>query len=300
MGETWRLLSDLSLPTEQIGKEQRADASVVSEAAWNMAVDEAIVMAYRKGDVLPTLRLYAWPEPALTIGYFQEISEELDWGACQNHKVSVVRRITGGRAVLHGRDLTYSVVAGSRSSLFSRKDLRQTFYVISRAFLRALEDLGLKAESVTSGVRPSGNTRSPLCFASSSWYEITCENRKVIGSAQRRWPGAFLQQGSVLLEFDPEGFYRLFRFKTENQRLERIQAAKTKVAGLNDLAPEPSPYRKVEGAVIAGFEEALGVTFKEEGLSPQEAESAHRLVLEKYALDAWNLKRVTPSSSRPG
>jgi len=272
LAETWRLL-----------------LSGAGDAALNMAIDEAMVSAYRKGGMPPTLRLYTWREPALTIGYFQEISEELDWAACQSRKVSVVRRITGGRAVLHGQDITYSVVAGPHSPSFPTQTIRGTFLTISHAFISALDHLGLTAEAVESSSR---NPKSPLCFASPSWYEITCEGRKVIGSAQRRWREGFLQQGSVLLSFEPNEFYRLFRFETEARRLEMVIAAKTKVAGLNDFVKLPLSHRKVKEALVTGFEQALGVTFEEGVLTPEEIEEAHRLALEKYSQDAWNLKRA--------
>lgn len=295
MAETWRLLSGPLILNEKIKREQRADA------AFNMAIDEAMVSAYRKGGMSPTLRLYTWHEPALTIGYFQEISEELDWAACQSRKVSVVRRITGGRAVLHGRDITYSVVAGPHSPIFASQTLRGTFLIISHAFISALSRLGLKAESASGGVESSSRSLKsasggPLCFASPSWYEITCEGRKVIGSAQRRWREGFLQQGSVLLSFRPEEFYRLFRFESalggEARRLEMVIAAKAKVAGLNDFVELPLPHRRVEEALVTGFEQALGITFEKGVLTPEEIEEARRLTLEKYSQNAWNLKRA--------
>lgn len=304
MAETWRLVLGSGFTvhssrftawadTEVCPYSQLTTHNYLLEAALNMAIDEAMVSAYRKGGMPPTLRLYTWREPAMTIGYFQEISGELDWATCQSHKVSVIRRITGGRAVLHGQDITYSVVAGPHSAIFASQTLRGTFLTISHALMGALGRLGLKAEAVESSSR---SLQSPLCFASPSWSEITCEGRKVIGSAQRRWREGFLQQGSILLSFEPEEFYRLFRFESalsgEARRLEMVKAAKTKVAGLNDFVELPLSPRKVEEALVMGFEQALGVTFEKDVLTPEEIEEARRLALEKYSQDAWNLKRA--------
>ena len=203
----------------------------------------------------------------------------------------MIRRITGGRAVLHGRDLTYSVVAGPSSLVFPTKSIQETFLTISRAFLRSLRYLGLNAEAVSSSPK---HIKNSLCFASPSWHEIVCEGRKVIGSAQRRWRDAFLQQGSVLIEFDPSEFYRLFQFPTEKQRTEMIRAAGEKAAGLSECSKRTLSFQEVQDALVLGFEQALGVVLKPGTLTAHEIELARHLTLNKYSQDDWNLRRVTP------
>jgi lipoyl(octanoyl) transferase len=311
MAESWRLLTGIPMPDDRINPIQittptEADNSQLGqtqgsaptrdfqyEAAYHMAVDEAMITAYRSAKMPPTLRLYTWQRPSLTIGYFQSIQEELDWSVCQSNKIPVIRRITGGRAVLHGRDLTYSVVAGP-SSIFPTKSIQKTFLTISRAFLLSFSYLGLRAEAVASSPK---HVKTPLCFASPSWYEIVCEGRKVIGSAQRRWRDAFLQQGSVLIEFNPLDFYRFFRFPTEKHRTMMVRRAGKQAAGLSECARRTVSFQEVQEAMVVGFERALGIVLKPGTLTAQEIEIARYLTLNKYSLDDWNLKRKTPPSS---
>ncbi len=309
MVETWRLLTgtpigddrinhiQITTHNSQLGQTQGSapthDSQLTThdfqyEAAFNMAVDEAIVTTYRQAKTTPTLRLYTWHRPSLTIGYFQSIQKEMDWSACQRDQVPVVRRITGGRAVLHGQDLTYSVVAGPSSAVFPTKTTQDAFFTISRAFIRSLTSLGLRVETAVSSPK---HVKTPLCFASPSRYEITCEGRKVIGSAQRQWHDAFLQQGSVLIEFEPSDFYRFFKFPTDAQRTDMIRMAGVQAAGLSECARRTVSFKEVEGSLISGFEQALGVVLKPGTLTAQEIEIAHHLTLNKYSQDDWNLRR---------
>lgn len=312
MTETWRLLTNLPIPTDlpncipstsatssALGgfgegpslqpPEVVPDPKHRLEAAFNMAVDEAIVTAYDKVKTPPTLRLYTWQKPSLTMGYFQSVQEQLDWPVCKNHQIPVIRRITGGRAVLHGQDLTYSVIAGLSSPTFPTQNIKETFFTIGQALLWSLKCLGISAEAAASSPR---NDKSPLCFASPSWYEITCKGRKVIGSAQRRWKDVFLQQGSALIEFNPSDFYRFFRFPTTGQRTRLIRLAETQAAGLSECAKRSLSSDEVKAAVVAGFEKTLKIVLKPGGLTAQEMELAHHLTLKKYLRNDWNLRRL--------
>ncbi|MBI3610025.1 MAG: lipoate--protein ligase family protein [Nitrospirae bacterium] len=255
------------------------------EAAWNMAVDEAIAESCRRGLVPPTLRFYTWSHPAVTIGYFQKIDRDLDEEVCRREGIAVVRRITGGRAVLHGNDLTYCVASGHDVAELPNS-IRETFLAISRGFIEGLRPLGLDPKTVRSPLKETG--RSPLCFASTSWYETTCGGRKVIGSAQRRWKDGMMQQGSLLLDFDPAVLYQLFRFSDKSQRESAIRESRTRLIGLNDLLKIRTDPKILSHRIAAGFEKALGIRLKPAVMTPLEQERAHQLMKTKYSQESWN------------
>ncbi|MFO7654538.1 MAG: biotin/lipoate A/B protein ligase family protein [Candidatus Krumholzibacteriia bacterium] len=158
-----------------------------------MARDRALLERQRRGDP-PVLRLYRWSPPAVSIGYHQdqadfplERARVLGW--------DVVRRPTGGRAILHAEELTYAVVAGSPSPLFG-SSLHSSYARINEALLAFLSDLGIAGE-ISSG-ESRAEARGTVCFQSAGQYEVRVGGRKLVGSAQRRSERAFLQHGSIL------------------------------------------------------------------------------------------------------
>jgi lipoate-protein ligase A len=175
-------------------------------AAENMAKDEELLRAAGKAGTLPVLRFYTWSPPAVSLGRFQESEQAVNAEACRRRGFDIVRRITGGRAVLHHNELTYSVVSRSDNPLFPSNVLG-TYKVIAAGLLAGLRNLGIDAEMVSRSNRHAHlvkkGSKDPACFSSPSWYEIVVNNKKIIGSAQRRLSGAFLQHGSILIGFDP-------------------------------------------------------------------------------------------------
>ncbi|MBI5379239.1 MAG: lipoate--protein ligase family protein, partial [Nitrospirae bacterium] len=164
----------------------------------NMATDEAILAACAAGIVPPTLRLYAWSPPALSVGAFQRIDGDPYLEACVKH-LPFVRRFTGGKAVWHDREITYSFVAPLPCAGIP-SDLRGTYRLLGECFLEAFRLLGLEGRCECP--RPSPRSSSPLCFAVRAPFEIVLDGEKVVGSAQRRLRHAFLQHGSILLNGD--------------------------------------------------------------------------------------------------
>jgi lipoate-protein ligase A len=161
---------------------------------WNMAVDEVLLDAARRG-AGPTLRLYAWSGSWLSLGYAQSL-DAATLAACRAADVRVVRRITGGRAVLHGADLTYAITAPERAL---PPTLEGAYRLVSGALLAALRATGVEAEAAPRGT----GTRDFDCFAAPATDEICVGGRKLVGSAQRRVAGAVLQHGSIRLAPDP-------------------------------------------------------------------------------------------------
>jgi len=166
-----------------------------------MAIDAAIAQAFGAGLVPSTLRLYSWARPSFSIGRFQKLDPDLA-AQLHNHDIPIVRRITGGRGVLHDHELTYSMVADTRDERFSG-GLRGTFGTIARGLLAGLKTLGVAAEAPRLHAPDSTGRHGPFCFDRISGDEITVGGKKLIGSAQRRWAGHFIQHGSLILFHNP-------------------------------------------------------------------------------------------------
>ena len=175
-------------------------------AARNMAIDEDLLARTQAGDKTPVLRFYTWAPPAVSLGRFQKIGTAVNADSCKRLGFDIVRRVTGGRAVLHHRELTYSIVARTDNPLFP-PTVHGAYKVIAAGLLAGLRNLGIDAEMVSRGGRHAAlvnkNSKDPACFSSPSWYEIVVDGKKIIGSAQRRLSNAFLQHGSILIDYDP-------------------------------------------------------------------------------------------------
>lgn len=160
----------------------------------NMALDEALLEAVAGGLAPPTLRFYTFERPTLTLGYSQALSAA-DRAACAEAGVEVARRPTGGRAVLHDRDLTYSVV----QPVLTGESVGESYCRLSRAIAAAIGQLGLVAEVAKATRQPSGQERPVDCFAVSTGADLVVRGRKLVGSAQVRRRGVMLQHGSIRL-----------------------------------------------------------------------------------------------------
>jgi lipoate-protein ligase A len=222
--------------------------------AYNMAIDEELLARAQKKKIAPILRFYTWSPPAVSIGRFQKIEEAVNADACARRNIDIVRRITGGRAVLHDRELTYSIIARTDDPLFPSTVLG-TYKVIATGLLAGLKRLGIPAEMVSRGGRHAGlvkkNVKDPACFSSPSWYEILANNRKIIGSAQRRLSGAFLQHGSILMDYDPV---------LEAEVIPRSCGSDVVTSITRELGRNV-PVEDVKQAFVRGFSEALGIEF---------------------------------------
>ncbi|HBF39211.1 MAG TPA: octanoyltransferase [Firmicutes bacterium] len=253
------------------------------EPAWNMAVDEAIFHFYQKGLVPPTLRFYGWDPPALSLGYFQSIDKDVVLDTLKQNGYGLVRRNTGGRAVFHDRELTYSVVAGVQDGL--PQSLLETYLYISRAIVEACHSLGVQAE-LHKGFE-KGRT-SGACFESSSWYELSVDGRKLVGSAQLRKKGSFLQHGSILIDFSAESLGAILKVPVSLD--EWVIKINSKVTSFKDQGIFIKPDELSEKIIIS-FRQLYNLTIIESTLSPAELILARQLVHQKYASDDWNLRR---------
>src|SRR6184192_2505592 len=256
-------------------------------AAMNMAIDESVQMHYLQNSAPPTLRVFRWVQPSISLGRFQSIEREIDIERCQQLDVALVRRPTGGRAVYHRDEFTYSIIIGKRYGVPA--GVVAAYAYLAQGLLAALQGLGVSA--VLSDERISKHP-SAACFASSTQADLTSDGFKLVGSAQVWKDDALLQQGSLPLDDRAAEFFAMLRFPTRDARAEVLAAYCEKTTPLRTFAPGVS-WDDVAQAFRKGFSEALQVTFMEGQLSTSEWELAHRLVEEKYSRLEWRRERVS-------
>lgn len=262
-----------------------------ADGATNMAVDEAILTMLAAGESPPTIRFYGWEPTTVSIGYFQDMEREVDLAACAGLGLGFIRRPTGGRAVLHDVEVTYSIVVSEQEPHIP-PGITESYRVLSEGILTGLRSLGVAAEMVQVAER-GGATEpaSPACFDAPSWYEVAVNGKKMVGSAQTRKMGVVLQHGSILLDLDIEKLFAVLRFPSAKHR-ERAKARFVeKATSLRGELGNPLSFMETAAAVAKGFERAMGIVLEPGSLTERECEVAEQLRLAKYATDEWNLGR---------
>jgi len=245
--------------------------------AMNMATDRAILTACGEGKAPPTLRIYGWQQPTVTTGYSQNSVRDLDMSRCRSMRIPVVSRPTGGRALLHDNELTYSLVAPIPHPRFP-SNLRAAFQVVSEALLISLGKMGIQDAAMANTRGASGNERSPSCFSLLNHCEITVNNKKLIGSAQRRKSGSFLQHGSLWMECDRELMNSLFRFDLPQTREANLKILERNTITLNQLCGREVRFEEVAQAFQKGFQSAFPVKWQRGKLSVYEMDLRDRFL----------------------
>jgi lipoyl(octanoyl) transferase len=284
MHNTWRLLID-----------QPADG------AANMARDEAILACHAASASQPTLRLYGWRPACLSLGRFQRASA-IDRAACTRAEVAIVRRPSGGRALLHDAELTYAIIARADHALFGDQSILATYHQISLALLAGLRRLGVPAEltpvvkderrktkdesnSASSFVLRPSSFGSAACFDTPAAYELTVSGRKLVGSAQTRRAGSFLQHGAIPLTPHAERLAALLHRPPDDLG--------AKMIGLDQAAGRRIEFGELADALIAGFGDAWGIRFERSTLSAHEQREEQRLITHKYTDERWTYGDVS-------
>ncbi len=257
------------------------------DAPLNMAIDEAILTQYLAGKVPPTLRAFRWTQTAITLGRFQNVEREIEQERCQQQGIALVRRPTGGRAVYHRDEFTYSLVIGKRENVPS--GVVAAYAYLAQGLQAALQQLGIPSELSEEHV---SKNPSAACFASSTQADLTAQGFKIIGSAQVWKDDALLQQGSLPLDDRSEEFFSLLRFPTEAARAEALALYQTKTTPLHTFVPDAT-REQVTQAFSTGFGNALQAQFVQEELSKAEWDMAQQLVEEKYNKLVWIKERIT-------
>jgi lipoyl(octanoyl) transferase len=257
--------------------------------AYNMALDEVLLERVSRGESGPLLRLYTWSPPCVSLGYGQRAEREVDVERCRREGVELVRRPTGGRAVLHWDELTYSVVCRQDDPVLGG-DLSDTYRVIGECLLEGLSLLGVEASLERARARrqpPRGETASAPCFLGAARWEIKWAGRKLIGSAQRRWENAVLQHGSLLTGPGHERLIGLLP-AAEARRWAGALAASSAHLG-QCLEPLPA-IERIRGCMAEGFGSRLGIQWDTAGVAAAEVVEAEQRAQEKINDPAWSAR----------
>ncbi|HAR6362222.1 TPA: lipoate--protein ligase family protein [Staphylococcus pseudintermedius] len=256
---------------------------------YNMALDEALLNFVSRGEIDPVVRFYTWNPPTLSIGYFQRLSKEIDIEKVKEKGYGLVRRQTGGRGVLHDKELTYSMIVPE-----AHPDMPQTvteaYRVISGGLLEGFKSLGFDAHFAVPRSKEEREKlkqpRSSVCFDAPSWYELVVEGKKIAGSAQTRQKGVILQHGSILQDVDIDDLFDMFIFKNERLKAKMKEAFVEKAVAINDLSNETITLAQMEVAFKEGFKKALDIEFKPLELTVAQQDEVKALE-EKYRSEAF-------------
>jgi len=254
-----------------------------------MAVDEAILDHIIRGEAPPTLRLYRWDPPCLSLGYAQPATD-VDHQALSDHGWQLVRRATGGRAILHTDELTYSV-CGLASNPILAGDILTSYRRLSEAILLALQMIGLHVKALPKENGPKGPQTDPVCFEVPSNYEITADGKKLVGSAQARRKDGVLQHGTLPLNGDLTRITRALVFETEAHRSEAAQRLLERATTAESVTGVPVSWEQAAESFRRAFSEQLGINFEPGELSADELALADELVESKYANPEWTLRK---------
>lgn len=262
-----------------------------------MAVDEALFHSAVNRLAPPTVRFYAWSRPTVSIGFRQELGKTCDPRACRDNGIDIVRRFTGGRAVLHHRELTYCVASATEGP-FRGLSVRQVYEWVGGVLRHALHGSGIRVDSIPPASSPEAPAPASReaelpCFAASTRHEITAGGRKLAGGAQRWSRRGFAQHGSILMERDRDLWSAVWGAKAS--------LAIAQSVGLSELSPTRLTRSRWTERLASEFQRTFGEPASEDPLSPGERSLATQLARDKYASTEWNQGlRRSPFAKRRG
>ena len=240
-------------------------------AAKNMAIDRAVLVANSNGKVSPTVRFYSWKPSAISIGYFQSLEDEIDLTACKDLGVDYVRRITGGGAVYHEDELTYSIVIPESHKEIS-KNIMESYGRICGAVINGLTNLGIESEY------------KPI-------NDIIASGKKISGNAQTRKMKTVLQHGTILTDVNVEKMFSLLKVPNEKIKDKLIADVKERVTSIKHIKGKEIAFDAVAKAMKKGFEEEFKVKLVKGTLTDEEEELTNKFERECFAAKDWNHKR---------
>lgn len=240
-------------------------------AAFNMGLDMAILDAVASGESLPTLRFYGWKPPAISLGYFQSVDEEINLEACRERGVDVVRRITGGGAVFHDAEVTYSIGIPEGHPLAS-PSIPASYKILCQGIIDGLALLGIAAEF------------API-------NDILVGGKKISGNAQTRRNHCIFQHGTIMLSVDAATMFSLLKVPKEKSRGKMIEDITARVTSVSAIIGIDPGFEAVTRAVRDGFASALDLAYTGDRLSQKEMENASRYASGKFANEEWTFRR---------
>ncbi len=264
-----------------------------ANGAWNMAADEVLLEGVIAG-APPVLRLYAWNPPAVSLGYFQQLDDGIDCAEIQRRGFGIVRRPTGGRAILHKDEVTYCVCV-PENAIRRGNSLMGSYRTISRGIEAGLRLLGIGAELAEhSGLarEQRKDTLPTVCFGQPARVDMVAAGRKIVGSAQTRRKQSILQHGSIPVHMDVSEHLAVMPggLKTVADPDKAGDMFGQLACGIGDIIGRTPSFEEIVGALVAGFADALGVALMPDEISECEADAIDALMLAKYADDQWTAR----------
>jgi lipoyl(octanoyl) transferase len=277
--------SQKNILTNKMTESWRLYLSPPSTGAWNMAVDEAMLEHIVRGDSPPTLRLYSWDPPCLSLGRSQPFLDA-DIKMLKTNGWHLVRRATGGRAILHTDELTYSVIAPKENQHVSGSIL-DSYRHLAQWLIAALRDLELPVE-MNEAQGAGGAEKNPVCFEKASAYEITVHGKKLIGSAQARKNDGVLQHGSLPLKGDLGRVTEALSFPDGASRQVATEKLMARASTVESALGRAISWDAASKSFIHAFESVLDIQLEEGELSSSEILRTEELIQKKYAHPDWS------------
>ena len=256
-------------------------------AFFNMALDEAILKAVGKDASPPTFRLYGWNPDAVTFGYSQDIERLINIESCKIDDVDITRRLTGGHAVFHKNEVAYSMVGSIDDPCFGG-NIMDTYQSINKVLVESFNLLGINAKINCGGTEkgiPNSIRRLLPCFLITSRFEITLDGKKLVGSAQRRFNGLFLQQGSILIG---PGHERIINYIKDNEMASEFKER------LSDWSIDfKSKFNdnfsivSLKKSILSVFKKTVDTGYEFEYPTQEELKHTNRLIEERYKSKGW-------------
>ena len=262
MGKTWRIILDNP-----------------EDAYYNMAKDEAILLSY-KDTSTPVFRVYSWSSPSISLGYRQRAKEVLNIEACKKARVPFVRRVTGGGAILHYKEITYSIACGV-GDLSLPRGVKDSYKALNAFLINFYSSFGLKACFSCDAAPNMKSQTVDFCFLGFEPFDILIDGRKIGGNAQRRLKSIIFQHGSIPFDINWQDVSCLFK----NAR----NYSKAKSITLGEIITEEFNYSLLQKKLMDSFVETFGIDFRVEKTSQDEANTIKDLLTSKYSKRVWNL-----------
>jgi len=240
------------------------------DAFTNMAIDEAIMKNCIKLGK-PTIRFYGWKPSAISIGYFQSLEDEVELQKCKELGIDFVRRITGGGAVFHDCELTYSFVCSEDSNIVP-KNILESYQKICNGLILGFKELELEAKFV------------PL-------NDIAMNGKKISGNAQTRREKVVLQHGTIILKVDVDKMFSILKVPNEKLKGKMIENVKQRVTSVEKEFGKELSFEDCALAMKLGFQKAFNANLLNGELSQEELKLAEQIKKEQFSKKEWNFKR---------
>ena len=245
-----------------------------------MAVDEYLFLCLGP-EAQTFLRFYQWTIPTVSIGYSQNAARVVDIDFCRRNDIDVVRRITGGKLVLHHREITYSICSSDKKRFSG--SLAESYKRISQALIDGLSRMGLQNINLACSASSDYSKSDLPCFSYPARDEIEAEGKKIVGSAQKRIGDKFLQHGSIPLEKDDELLHKVTGTKNSQET--------SRMTSISEALGKTVSFEWAVGHLAAGISEFFGVSLKRKTFQPEEDIIIQKIRREKYENDSWTLHR---------